>query len=238
MPNVRHLLYRSMSAIWRRSGLRDWLLAEVPTKELDLAGDRAIEFPWCLQFLTRPECRVLDIGSVGSPLTGAAWRLGHEVVSVDLRPIEYELEGMKFIRGDMTKLDLPRYSFDVILLCSTVEHIGLAGRYGSPDIPDGDLQTMERCRDWLTPKGKAVLTIPVGLDATVAPRHRIYGHQRLPRLLSGYTVVRKEFWKKNDHNRWVQVSEQTAMQTDGTDSPYALGLFELALQARKQPSAM
>ena len=233
--SLRGLLYRSMITIWRRSGLRDWLMPVPSTKDLDCSGDRAIEFPWCLQFLMRPECRVLDIGSVGSPLTGAAWRLGHEVVSVDLRAIEYELEGMVFIQADITKVDLPKHSFDVILLCSTVEHIGLGGRYGSPDIPDGDLQMMRLCQDWLALDGKIALTIPVGLDATVAPRHRIYGYQRLPRLLSGYTVVRKEFWKKNDHNRWVQVSEQTAMQTDGTDSPSALGLFDLSVGV-DQPS--
>lgn len=226
--SLKQVLYSFLIVIWRRFRLKLSPYDKTGKNTLDLTGDRAIEFPWCIKFLSGAPSRVLDIGSVGSPLTGVAWRFGHEVVSIDLRDIEYEMAGIDFVKADITNLDLPDNSFNVILLCSSVEHIGL-GRYGSPDITDGDLETMKLCLNWLAPNGKIALTIPVGLDAVVSPRHRIYGSKTLPLLLSGYKVVKKEFWKKNEQNRWIQTSEAIALQTDGTQKPYAIGLYELTI---------
>jgi hypothetical protein len=39
-----------------------------------------------------------------------------------------------------------------------------------------------------------LLTIPAGEDAVFAPLTRIYGSQRLPQLLKGYTVEKDIFW--------------------------------------------
>ena len=35
---------------------------------------------------------------------------------------------------------------------------------------------------------------------------------------------------KKPYNRWIQVQEDIAMQTDATSMPYAVGLFELILE--------
>jgi hypothetical protein len=37
--------------------------------------------------------------------------------------------------------------FDTVINCSTVEHVGLPGRYGGPSIPDGDLEACSACAD-------------------------------------------------------------------------------------------
>src|SRR5207245_201498 len=81
-------------------------------------------------------------------------------------------------RGDVLTIPFPSDSFDVILNCSTVEHVGIAGRYGvTESAADGDLAAMTRLRRWLKPGGVMLLTVPVGHDAVFAPLTRVYGRR-------------------------------------------------------------
>ena len=53
------------------------------------------------------------------------------MTGVDLDPtITAELNGFTFIRGDFNRIELLP-TFDVVVACSTLEHFGLEGRYGS-----------------------------------------------------------------------------------------------------------
>jgi hypothetical protein len=100
-------------------------------------------------------------------------------------------------------VDLPVKHFDLVINCSTVEHVGLTGRYRvTKRRPDGDSETMARLRDLMKPGGIMLLTIPVGQDAVYSPRHRIYGNERLPRLIEGYCIEKEAFWVKDKQNRW------------------------------------
>jgi len=55
---------------------------------------------------------------------------------------------------DILKVDLPAKHFDLVINWSTVEHVGLAGRYGvTKSRPDGDLEAMARLRDLMKPGG-------------------------------------------------------------------------------------
>jgi hypothetical protein len=55
---------------------------------------------------------------------------------------------------------------------------------------------MAKMRQLLKHGGKMLLTIPVGQDALYPSSHRVYGRERLPRLLDGYIVEKKEYWIK------------------------------------------
>ena len=78
--------------------------------------------------------------------------------------------------------------FDALVSISSFEHDGL-GRYGDPIDPFGDLKAMERCKSMLNPGGVLFLAVPVGPDCLVWNAHRIYGVQRMKRLLSGWRVL-------------------------------------------------
>ena len=222
---MKRLVNCFIRIIWYKLGLRSWIQDD--EKYCDLAGDRAIEDSWCLLYIREGDKKVLDIGCVQSPLTLSAQRFGNKVDCVDLRSIEYEMAGIKFYQSDILKLNLKEKTYDIILLCSTVEHIGIEGRYGSSQIEHGDLKVMELCKRLLAPKGKLIVTIPVGIDDVYYPNHRIYGEARLPKLLLGYEVKKKEFWRKNEKNRWVEVAEEVALNVKGSNSYYAMGLYEL-----------
>jgi hypothetical protein len=116
-----------------------------------------------------------------------------------------------------------------LTLCSAIEHVGLAGRYGvTKDRPDGDIEAMKILKIILKPGGKMLLTIPVGQDNFFKPLHRVYGKERLPRLLEGWEILKEEYWIKDEEGYWICVDEETALGREiAHPSLYGLGLFVL-----------
>jgi SAM-dependent methyltransferase len=192
-----------------------------------LAGDREIEWTWTLAHVRREPGRVLDFGSGNGMMALGAVFAGNDVVAVDLEAEQYPFHPhrIEYVRGDFNELELEPNSFDQILNCSSVEHVGLAGRYGSPDEADGDLRAMEKMARILKPDGDMVLTIPVGRDAVHAPNHRIYGEERLPRLFERWEIREESYWAKSRSQRFEPVPRDHALAETGSTSYYALGLF-------------
>jgi SAM-dependent methyltransferase len=228
MKTIKKVFLKTLTFFWVDLKIGEWISKGVDTGKMTLEGDRAIEFPWCIRnFNSNKKLRILDVGCVQSPLTGMAWRLGHDIVSVDLREIEYEMPGVEFVKKDVTTLDFSTNPFDLIIFCSTIEHVGLLGRYSSNDKEDGDIRAINLCKNWLKKDGKIILTIPVGQDAIIRPYHRIYGEKTLPNLINNYNILNQEYWAKREYNKWVQVNKENALNVDATKGPYALGLFDL-----------
>jgi SAM-dependent methyltransferase len=192
-----------------------------------LSGDREIEWTWTLAHVRRGAGRVLDFGSGNGMLALGAAFAGNDVIASDLEPEQYPFHPhrIEYVQGDFNELDFEPDSFDQILNCSSVEHVGLAGRYGSPDEPDGDIRAMEKMARILKPEGDMVLTIPVGIDAVHAPNHRIYGDKRLPRLLEHWEIREESYWAKPTNGRFEPVTRERALAETGSASYYALGLF-------------
>jgi SAM-dependent methyltransferase len=207
------------------------------SRSANLLGDRDIEWSWIASHIPPGPGEALDFGNGGGSLGLMVAQHGFKVTAVDLEPVHwyYVHPQLRFIQGDILELSLPREHFDLIINCSTVEHVGVAGRYGvTEDQPDGDLAAMVRLRDLTKPGGLMLLTIPVGQDAVFAPMCRVYGQERLPRLLDGYIVEQESFWIKDQENRWAPCDKETALNFEasaGSWSPlqnvYALGGFVL-----------
>jgi SAM-dependent methyltransferase len=223
---AKHALVKLVKAVDRVFDLRG-LMREADSDYSRLCGDRALEWSWGVAQLSRAPCRVLDVGCVGAPLTCIARRLGHAVTAVDLREIEYRMDGVTYRQNDITGADFAGQSFDVILNCSTVEHCGLEGRYGSGEEAAGDLLAMQSLRRLLASEGRMVLTIPVGRDAVFRPYHRVYGKDRLPQLLGGFQCILEEYWTRGTEGPWFRTDRLSALQTEGSPRFYALGLFVL-----------
>lgn len=194
----------------------------------DLQGDRWVEWSFCFARMAQGEGRTLDFGADIGFLSLAAAQRGHEVVALDRLPstLDYEHPRVAHLEADVLTHDFGDARFDQIINCSSVEHVGLGGRYGSSDDPDGDLRAMTTMRGLLAPGGRMILTVPVGVDAVCAPQHRIYGSERLPRLLDGYEVAEEQYWRKAER-RWVACPRDAALATVGSASFYSLGLFVL-----------
>jgi SAM-dependent methyltransferase len=132
-------------------------------------------------------------------------------------------------------LDFPKNYFDLAINCSSVEHVGVAGRYGiTAEQSEGDVQVMQRLADVLKPGGILLMTAPCGRDAVMAPWCRVYGAQRLPKLFAPFQVAKESYWIKDLQNRWVSSTRETALDFKPVHSPsdshgcaYALGCFVL-----------
>lgn len=192
-----------------------------------LHGDRDIEWAWVVSRLGKAPGRVLDFGCGGSSLGFVAAMSGYEVIAVDLTEVRwaYSTPGLTFRRLDILDGSLDSERFDVIINCSSVEHVGLGGRYGSQEESEGDLVAMGRLAS-LAPAGRMLLTIPVGCDGVYRPWHRVYGPVRLPRLLEGWRVLEQEFWAKGEGG-WRSIERQSALAVPSGAESYALGLFVL-----------
>ena len=199
-----------------------------------LAGDRWVEWSFCMARMEDGPGRTMDFGADIGFLSLAAAQRGHQVIALDREPssLQYEHPRVKHVRADILEWD-PEQPFDQIVNCSSVEHVGLAGRYGSTDQTDGDLRAMERMSRMLKPGGRMILTIPVGQDLIVPPQHRIYGEDRLPRLIESFEVTEEQYWRKAG-SHWTETDRANALATPGSRSFYSLGLFVLS---RADPAA-
>jgi SAM-dependent methyltransferase len=123
--------------------------------------ERAIEIPWCLARYDG-ERRVLDVGSanaIPAYLEGLRDLRAPEVVTVDLaQPADViaDVRGLPFDDG----------SFDLVLLVSTLEHVGLDNSVYGVEAARGEggqqaaLQELHRV---LTRDGRLLLSVPTGV---------------------------------------------------------------------------
>ena len=199
--------------------------------ELTLSGDRDIEWGFVLARSSKNSNRVLDLGPGNSSTPLALSFMSNEVIALDINLPENQtskISNIRWVRGDILNPPNGLGKFNLIINCSTIEHIGLSGRYGSVENPDGDLMAMKNLHKLLVEGGRMLLTIPVGLDAVFSPKHRIYGTERLPKLLQGWETIEERYFKKSDVERlWEETSQEHALATAGSKTFYSIGLFVL-----------
>jgi hypothetical protein len=214
----------------RDGRLRSHASSGVAASSLDLVGDRDVEWSWVVSHIPEGPGEALDFGPGGSHLGLVAAHRGFRVTALDLQPVNWSYlhPGLRFVQGDLLTLPFPKHCFDLVINCSTVEHVGLAGRYGvSEQRPDGDLDAMAYLRTTMKPAARMLLTVPVGRDAVVGALHRVYGPKRLERLLEGYSIESQEYWAKSAGNIWVPTDRGHAMTLDAGEHIYGLGCLVL-----------
>lgn len=209
-------------------------------RDVSLVGDRDIEWSWVGSQLPPAAGTALDFGPGGSSLGLLAAQAGFDVLSIDLEVNQapYVHHRLRFVQGDLLNISLAAASFDLVINCSTVEHVGLRGRYGvTLSQTEGDIKAMARLKELMKPTAKMILTIPVGRDAVFPPFHRIYGSQRLPQLLHGYNIDKEAYWFKNNQNKWMECDKAVALTFEAHEGSkpigyklYALGCFILTPQ--------
>ena len=205
---------------------------------VDLQGDREVEWAFVAARLGKGPGRVLDFGASFGNLSIVAAECGYQVLALDLdeERFPWKHPQVEFLRADLLKVELAARQFDFVLNCSSVEHVGLAGRYGvAARETDGDLEAMKRFQQLLKTEGKMLLTVPCGKDAAIAPWHRVYGEKRLSLLLRNFVIEEEEYWRKKPDNRWYRCDKETALSykptghpTDPTKCSYAIGCFVLS----------
>jgi len=103
---------------------------------------------------------VLEIGCAEADWAGPAKVQHPDWVSwgIDVREPSSDAHDM-VIRGDVLETDFPPRMFDLIVMVSTLEHIGI-GHYGDTVCASGDTDTIARCARWLRPGGYLYFDVP------------------------------------------------------------------------------
>lgn len=196
-----------------------------------LCGDRSIEFAFVIEQLSPLDRNksVLDVGCCGSPLTTAIRAIGFQNVhGIDLMSSPVDFPGIQFFSGDfLTSPELSPH-YDIVIFCSSIEHFGLGGRYGSHDSSDYDLQAMMKAIDLLPVGGVLLLTIPYGVEGTIAPWHRVYNKESklLKHAFANLEVKAESFFATSVRGPWAPCIESTAARVIPTEDSYALGMFQ------------
>jgi len=135
---------------------------------------------------------VLVVGSAEPWHEAVCLALGaSRVTTVDYGSRTYEHPLLDQVNASFwDQLDDANLGYDVIVAASSLDHDGL-GRYGDPIAPDGDLLTMRSLLRALAPGAKVLVSVPVGPDRVIWNLMRIYGKDRLARLIDGYDVVER-----------------------------------------------
>jgi SAM-dependent methyltransferase len=205
------------------------------SKNID--GERHVEWSFLSSVMPDGPGFAMDFGCENGYMALLAAEKGFQVLAVDLelQNFAFRHSNITFRLGDFLKLDLPANHFDLIVNCSSVEHVGVAGRYGiAVQEDEGDLEALRKFEKILKPGGLVVMTAPCGKDAIMAPWCRVYGPERLPRLLAPFSLEKERYWIKDEENRWSEVDRQTALNFTPRHDPsnphgcsYALGGFVL-----------
>jgi SAM-dependent methyltransferase len=208
----------SVSALGRIA-LRFSILTKRLWLSLGQMSQRAIEYPWVLAEVRsiRPSSLVLEVGCAESVLGYELIAKGFRVVGLDIRTPPFKDKRMVFVRRNILDTKLPNKTFDVIVVVSTIEHIGL-NVYGQLTLDDdGDMKAMREMWRILKPRGTILVTTPyIGdnpfkLNASGRVIERNYNRQRLERIVQGFQVIKDEyFYPKRLKRRygWTQMNRE------------------------------
>lgn len=189
--------------------------------------DRDLEYPWVLKNIDMKEGKLLDIGSTVGQMLRDVLPKEIDISILNINTMK-DVDGVNQIEGDIRGTDLKSNIFDCITCISTLEHIGVQGRYGVEKDEYGDMKAMKEMHRLLKPGGRLVLTVPYG-SKDVLPINKLYNKNRISELFKGYKVTKEEYMKFNSkYHLWLTVDETEAAKTDWLKERwYSLGLFVL-----------
>jgi SAM-dependent methyltransferase len=119
----------------------------------------------------RAPARHVDVGS-RVDLVGFLTALT-EVVFVDIRPLEVDIEGLECVTGSVLELPFADRSLESVSCLHVAEHIGL-GRYGDPLDPLGTRKAAAELERVVAPGGQLLFSLPVGRPRVEFNAHRVH----------------------------------------------------------------
>ena len=142
-----------------------------PTSRVNIWGERHVEWTFLSSQMPCGPGEAIEFGCEDGFMSLVAAQRGFHVLANDLleQTFVWQHPNVEFRKGDFLKLTFPRNHFDLAINCSSVEHVGVAGRYGTAD-PD-------TCTSGGEGDGTMTMTVPTsdGPQHVEAPFTFTYG---------------------------------------------------------------
>src|SRR5271154_406798 len=122
-----------------RKAKRAFILPASPPTHLNIVGERNVEWSFLSAQMPNGPGEAIEFGCEHAYMSLLAAQRGFHVVANDLQnqSFTWQHPNVEFLLGDLLKLPLPIDHFDLAINCSSVEHVGVAGRYGIEADQDG-----------------------------------------------------------------------------------------------------
>ncbi len=131
--------------------------------EKDRLTTRVIEYSFAIQKLGSSQGgKLLDIGCTSrwNLLPATLVGLGWEVYGIDIRELKFRHPNFHFVCEDIRNTSFPDNFFDCVCAISTIEHIGLSGRFGvAKEDPKGDVKAIKEVERIIRPGGTFLVTV-------------------------------------------------------------------------------
>lgn len=190
-------------------------------------SERQMEYSWVIKNINLSDGKLLDVGSTDFSFLSDLLPKTVEINAININQVKHASNKVKFIKGDIRQTNFPDKLFDYIVCVSTLEHIGVKGRYHSDNDPDGDAKAMQEITRILKPKGALLLTVPYGAN-DVLPINKLYNKERLSKLFKNLDIVSQVFFRyEKKWGFWREVNETEASKADMIkDKWYALAFIK------------
>ena len=176
-----------------------------------------------------PKGKMLDVVCTdsGNIIPFLVSSLGWDVHGIDNRLYKFQHPNFHFQRGDIREKHYTDAFFDCVCAVSSIEHIGLKGRYNViEDDLEGDVKAVREIAKILKPNGAFILTLPFGVKRLVRPLERVYDSAAVDNLLTGWQR-RDERYYVQDGGAWNPTSREAAQKEDYLKGGRAIALFVL-----------
>jgi len=145
-----------------------------------------------------------------------------EVTVVDVRPLESNVRGLRYVADDGRYLrSFADGSVTSLSSLHAIEHMGL-GRYGDPVDPDGWRSALRSFSRVLAEGGRLYLSAPIGRERVQFNAHRVFHPERLPGELPDLRLT--AFAAVDDDGDLVE----GVPPSDFNGAKFACGLYEFA----------
>ena len=185
-------------------------------------NERIIEYPWAIEHLKDQKGKkILDVGCGWRGLL-ASYLLskGYDVYGLDIVQCR-TLPPERFFLHDARDTTLADSSFDMIILLSVLEHIGI-------DEEEDDIRTMRDLHRILKEGGQILFTTPFAEEYSNRGQ-RFFNSERLLKITGGFKILEERYFFQRG-TKWEEADlNQVREATHGYKGVHSIAIVAMVL---------